>query len=228
MQWMFRSFGTSHLRTQQPEHASHRPHGWTLPGAEISTRSGGPDLADLGGDSTGQAGGAGEGGTGGDVGRKLLEGGKEPPVPCVPSTQGLSRGELYCPHCNTHVGSFNWNGKHCTCSFYERPAFQLSRHVVKLVRLDSASSPSHGAAGQAGSRCSPAVRLGTSPLLQLGMGRVEKDVTQDERKEGGDPEKKCLVELHFGFPRNTIPKFQKRLVHAPTVPEQLPDLGDNT
>ncbi|VDQ00463.1 unnamed protein product [Trichobilharzia regenti] len=44
-------------------------------------------------------------------------------------------GKLYCPGCNTKVGSFNWCGEPCVCGTWVVPAFHFIRNHIDRVPI---------------------------------------------------------------------------------------------
>lgn len=52
----------------------------------------------------------------------------------LPRIEPRARGALVCPapECAATLGAFNWNGRHCSCNYLERPgAFQILRSAVE-------------------------------------------------------------------------------------------------
>ena len=59
---------------------------------------------------------------------------------------GSTSGKLYCPHCNSKIGSFDWSGSQCSCGTWVSPSIQILHSKVdgELVRNESEENEKEG------------------------------------------------------------------------------------
>ncbi|XP_068308830.1 probable inactive dual specificity protein phosphatase-like At4g18593 [Pyrus communis] len=46
--------------------------------------------------------------------------------------EGAVEGKLYCGHCKSRLGCFNWAGTQCSCGAWITPAFQLHKSRLDI------------------------------------------------------------------------------------------------
>lgn len=47
---------------------------------------------------------------------------------------GATSGKLYCPHCSSKIGSFDWSGSQCSCGTWVSPSIQILHSKVDEER----------------------------------------------------------------------------------------------
>ncbi|KAH3764826.1 dual specificity protein phosphatase 12 [Pelomyxa schiedti] len=48
----------------------------------------------------------------------------------APAIWGSSRGDILCATCNSTLGTFNWQGKYCSCKYLFQPGFQFNKLCI--------------------------------------------------------------------------------------------------
>ena len=71
----------------------------------------------------------------------------EQPQPWMDLT-GATSGKLYCPHCNTKMGSFDWSGSQCSCGTWVSPSIQILHSKVDGEMLQDNDEETHQEEGE--------------------------------------------------------------------------------